>query len=90
MHSAAAVRFATAAARRPPTAFAPALLRLHARNMSGTIEARIGSLGHKLPTPMKPVANYVMCQRVGNLIYTGACGLQCGRWSGVHCARARH
>lgn len=28
-------------------------------------------MGHKLPTPAKPVATYIMCTRVGNLIYTG-------------------
>jgi hypothetical protein len=34
-------------------------------------EARITELGYKLPTPAKSVANYVMCKRVGNMIYTG-------------------
>jgi hypothetical protein len=41
-------------------------------------EAKLASLGYKLPTPNKPAANYIMCTRVGNLIYTGACrGLWC-------------
>jgi hypothetical protein len=34
-------------------------------------EARIKELGHTLPTPAEPAANYIMCHRVGNLIYTG-------------------
>lgn len=33
-------------------------------------EARIKELGYTLPTPSKPAANYIMCHRVGNLIYT--------------------
>lgn len=36
-----------------------------------SIEARIAKLGYKLPTAAKPVASYIMCNRVGNLIYTG-------------------
>ena len=36
-----------------------------------SIDARIAELGLKLPTASKPVAAYVMCTRVGNLIYTG-------------------
>jgi enamine deaminase RidA (YjgF/YER057c/UK114 family) len=33
-------------------------------------ERKLAELGHKLPTPAKPVAAYVMSARVGNLIYT--------------------
>ena len=36
-----------------------------------TTEAKIAELGYKLPAPPKQVANYIMCNRVGNLIYTG-------------------
>jgi len=37
---------------------------------SGAMEARLTSLGHALPPAAKSVANYVMCSRVGNLLYT--------------------
>lgn len=33
-------------------------------------EAKIAELGLKLPSHPRPVAAYVMCQRVGNIIYT--------------------
>jgi hypothetical protein len=35
-------------------------------------EAKIAELGLVLPTSTKPAANYIMCNRVGNMIYTGA------------------
>lgn len=38
------------------------------------VEARLAKLGYDLPAPTKSVANYIMCKRVGNLIYTGARG----------------
>ncbi len=34
-------------------------------------EARLVELKLRLPAPSKPVASYVMCTRVGNLLYTG-------------------
>jgi hypothetical protein len=34
-------------------------------------ERKLEELGLKLPSPAKPVASYVTCTRVGNLIYTG-------------------
>ena len=34
-------------------------------------EAKIKELGLELPTPAKPAANYIMCHRVGNLLFTG-------------------
>lgn len=40
---------------------------------SATAEGRIAELGFKLPVANKPAANYVMCKRVGNMIYTGEC-----------------
>jgi hypothetical protein len=65
----------------PPAAAAPRLLLLSAARMEGAasasssagggIEARLAELGYKLPIPAKPAANYVMCKRIGNLIYTG-------------------
>ena len=39
---------------------------------SMSTEAKLAELGYKLPAPPKNVANYIMCNRVGNLIYTGA------------------
>ena len=36
--------------------------------MTGTVERKIESLGITLPTPAKPVANYVPFVRTGNLI----------------------
>lgn len=33
-------------------------------------EAKIAAMGLKLPSHPRPVAAYVMCQRVGNIIYT--------------------
>ena len=45
-------------------------------------EAKIAELGLKLPSHPRPVAAYVMCQRVGNIIYTaGSChAQQADRW----------
>jgi enamine deaminase RidA (YjgF/YER057c/UK114 family) len=40
------------------------------RMASSKIQAKLDELGLKLPNPAKPVASYVMCKRVGNLIYT--------------------
>jgi enamine deaminase RidA (YjgF/YER057c/UK114 family) len=37
---------------------------------AGKIEARLAELGYVLPVAAKPAANYVMCRRVGNLVYT--------------------
>jgi hypothetical protein len=37
------------------------------------IEKKIESLGLKLPPQGKPAANYILCNRSGNLIFTGAC-----------------
>ena len=35
-----------------------------------SVEARLAAGGHELPPPAKPVASYIMCTRVGNLLYT--------------------
>ena len=40
------------------------------RGMAGRVEARLAELKYVLPAANKSVANYVMCKRVGNLIYT--------------------
>jgi len=52
----------------------PSLLRnvkfVRMASSGGKIQARLDELGLKLPNPAKPVASYVMCKRVGNLIYT--------------------
>ena len=37
--------------------------------MSGTIESRLKSLGLELPPAPAPVANYVPCHRVGDLLF---------------------
>jgi enamine deaminase RidA (YjgF/YER057c/UK114 family) len=37
---------------------------------AGKIDARLAELGYVLPVAAKPAANYVMCRRVGNLVYT--------------------
>ena len=36
--------------------------------MAGTVEQKIADLGIELPSPAKPIANYVACVRVGNLL----------------------
>jgi len=36
--------------------------------MAGAIEQRLASLGIVLPTPARPIANYVPCVRSGNLL----------------------
>lgn len=41
------------------------------------IDAKLEQLGYKLPAPTKSVANYIMCNRVGNIIYTGKWLLSC-------------
>lgn len=41
------------------------------------IEAKLASLGYKLPVAAKPAANYIMCKRVGNMIYTGESAERC-------------
>ena len=33
------------------------------------VEERLAKLGHTLPTPPKPAANYIPCVRTGNLLY---------------------
>ena len=48
---------------------APAAVSRFQRTMA--VDARLAELGLKLPTAAKPVAAYVMCTRVGNMIYTG-------------------
>lgn len=37
------------------------------------VETRLSELGLRLPAAAKPVASYVMCTRVGNLLYLGTC-----------------
>ena len=37
--------------------------------MAGKIDARLAELGIELPTPAKPVANYVPFVRTGNLVF---------------------
>ena len=43
------------------------------------IETLLAKRGYRLPVAAKPVASYIMCTRVGNLVYTGArtTGLWC-------------
>src|SRR6266567_1991266 len=36
--------------------------------MAGTVEQKIADLGIELPSPAKPVANYVACVRTGNIL----------------------
>jgi enamine deaminase RidA (YjgF/YER057c/UK114 family) len=36
--------------------------------MAGTVEKKLEELGIELPSPAKPVANYVACIRTGNLL----------------------
>jgi enamine deaminase RidA (YjgF/YER057c/UK114 family) len=36
--------------------------------MAGTVEKKLADLGIELPSPAKPVANYVACVRTGNLL----------------------
>mmetsp|Transcript_3857 Transcript_3857/g.15933 ORF Transcript_3857/g.15933 Transcript_3857/m.15933 type:complete len:170 (-) Transcript_3857:187-696(-) len=47
---------------------APAVRALAARGVH--TEAKIEEMGLKLPTPPTPAANYIMCHRVGNLLFT--------------------
>jgi hypothetical protein len=35
-------------------------------------ERKIEELGFRLPSPSKPAANYILVNRVGNLVFTGA------------------
>ena len=53
------------------SSFSSSLFRSMATASGSTAEERIASLGYKLPPAAKSVGNYVMCTRVGNLIYTG-------------------
>ena len=36
--------------------------------MAGTVEQKIADLGIELPSPAKPIANYVACVRTGNIL----------------------
>jgi enamine deaminase RidA (YjgF/YER057c/UK114 family) len=36
--------------------------------MAGTVEQKIAELGIELPSPAKPIANYVACVRTGNIL----------------------
>ena len=53
--------------------------------MSTGVDERIAALGIALPPVSKPVANYLGCKRVGNLLYVGghgpvtANGVTCGK-----------
>ena len=42
--------------------------------MSTGIDARLAELGIELPPASKPVANYLSCKRVGDLLYIGGHG----------------
>ena len=42
--------------------------------MSTGIDARLAALGIELPPVSKPVANYLGCKRVGDLLYVGGHG----------------
>ncbi|HVO24081.1 MAG TPA: RidA family protein [Candidatus Margulisiibacteriota bacterium] len=42
--------------------------------MGTTIDARLAALGIELPPVSKPVANYLGCKRVGDLLYVGGHG----------------
>lgn len=42
--------------------------------MSGRIEARLGALGIELPPVSAPVANYLGCRRLGDVLYVGGHG----------------
>jgi len=42
--------------------------------MGTTIDARLAALGIELPPVSKPVANYLGCKRVGDLLYIGGHG----------------
>jgi len=42
--------------------------------MSTAIDARLAALGIELPPLAKPVANYLGCKRVGDLLYVGGHG----------------
>ena len=42
--------------------------------MSTVIDARLAALGIELPPLSKPVANYLGCKRVGDLLYVGGHG----------------
>lgn len=67
---------ARAAARRPTVSATPTLrFGLHFGKMAEApareihVERRLEELGLRMPAPSKPVASYVMCTRVGNLLY---------------------
>lgn len=55
---------------------------------STRIDARLASLGIELPTVARPVANYLGCKRVGELLYVGGhgpvtvTGVVCGKVGG--------
>lgn len=57
--------------------------------MSTGIDARLAALGIVLPPVSKPVANYLGCKRVGNLLVVGghgpvtANGVTCGKVGGT-------
>jgi enamine deaminase RidA (YjgF/YER057c/UK114 family) len=42
--------------------------------VSGRIEARLGALGIELPPVSAPVANYLGCRRLGDVLYVGGHG----------------
>ena len=69
---------------------APSVSRRFQRTMA--VDARLAELGLKLPTAARPVAAYVMCTRVGNMIYTGEGGARrlTVRRGTAACASARH
>lgn len=47
--------------------------------MTTTIDARLGELGLELPTPMRPVANFVPCVQSGNILFVSG---QISSWNG--------
>ena len=50
-----------------------------ARSLMGQIDARLAALGIELPPVSAPVANYLGCKRVGNLLHVGGHGPVSGR-----------
>jgi enamine deaminase RidA (YjgF/YER057c/UK114 family) len=57
----------TPLARRPPIS-QESIPRIQEDWMAGTVEKKLAELGIELPSPAKPVANYVACVRTGNIL----------------------
>lgn len=48
--------------------------RIDEQAMRGRIDARLAELGIELPPVFQPVANYLGCKRVGDILYVGGHG----------------